>query len=189
MPILAGAVSFLGFLVFLFFFPLTSLRAGFDAHNVFEQFFGRGGGFGGGGGFHFNFGGGGGGFQQQQQQQQQKEQPDLYEKAEHVIKLGRNSFRSRVEQNGVGDVWLVQIYSHTNAHCRSFEAAFDELAGKLKSFARLGAVNGAMNDELAARHGVKSYPTFLLFAPTLAQPLVYAGALSAKSLSDWLTNR
>ena len=31
-------------------------RHGFDAHNIFEQFFGGGGG---GGGFRFNFGGGG----------------------------------------------------------------------------------------------------------------------------------
>jgi thioredoxin-like negative regulator of GroEL len=153
---------------------------------VFEQFFGRGGGNA-GGGFHFNFGGGGGGRQQQQQQQQ--ELADLYEKAEHVSKLGRNSFRSRVEKNAAGDVWLVQFYSHQSSACRQFEAALDDLAGKVKSFARVGALNAEMNAELAHIHSVSSYPAFLLFAPTLDKPLVYSGSLTAKSLNDWLANR
>jgi hypothetical protein len=53
---------------------MTSSETGFDAHTVFETFFGRGGGNGGSaGGFRFNFG------EQQQQQQQQREQPDVRE--------------------------------------------------------------------------------------------------------------
>jgi thioredoxin-like negative regulator of GroEL len=106
-----------------------------------------------------------------------------------VSKLGRNSFRSRVEKNVNGDVWLVQFYSHNCAHCRQFEAQMDELAGKLKSFARVGAINGEQNSELRSLYGISGYPTFFLFAPSLEKPLQYRGATTQKAISEWLANK
>ena len=81
---------------------------------------------------------------------------------------------------------MKQFYSQNS---RAFESDFDKLGGALKSFAKVGAVNGEHNGDLVQKYRVSSYPTFYLFAPGLDEPLLYEGSRKVGAMSSWIINK
>jgi thiol-disulfide isomerase/thioredoxin len=87
------------------------------------------------------------------------------------------------------NVWLVEFYSPSCGHCQQFESEFESVAESIAGFAKTAAVNVARDEELAQRYSVRSYPTFLLFAPSLDEPVVFEGQRSAKALKSFVATQ
>lgn len=171
-----------------------------DAFNVFEQFFGRGGGFSfssGGGGAQFHFSSNmGGGHQQRaqhqqqqrrQQQQQQQEQPqELYDNKGDVVILDSKNFDELVLKDA-SSIWMVQFYSPSCKHCHNLAGAYKEAAKKLRGMVKVGVVNAAVETGLSEMYEVKGYPTIKLFpyGPDKSKPQTYDGPRHADGLANW----
>lgn len=155
-----------------------------DAQRTFEQFFGTGtpgGGnifdeFFGSGGGPAGFGGGGGGGGKRPSAQ------DLYPKGSKVGKLSEAKFPKK----GSAHVWLVHFYSPQSRECSQLAPSMERLAEGLQGVAKVGAVDcsSPKSERLCAQQGVRDYPS--LFIVVDGQVTKFDGRADVPGLHDFV---
>jgi thioredoxin 1 len=81
--------------------------------------------------------------------------------AETSIELTDASFDADVIQSG--DAYLVDFWAPWCGPCRMIAPVIDELAQEYGGKLKIGKVNVDNNQEIAARYGIASIPTLMLF--------------------------
>jgi protein disulfide-isomerase A6 len=83
-------------------------------------------------------------------------------KANEVVELNEVNFEALVIESS--EPWLVEFYAPWCGHCKNLAPEWKKAANTLKgSGARLGAVDATAAASLAAKYGVKGYPSIKLF--------------------------
>ncbi|XP_061742379.1 protein disulfide-isomerase A6-like [Nerophis ophidion] len=82
-----------------------------------------------------------------------------------VVELTDGNFKSMVLESD--DVWLVEFFAPWCGHCKNLEpewaAAASAVKEQTKGKVRLGAVDATVHQEVAARYGIKGFPTIKVF--------------------------
>jgi thioredoxin 1 len=81
--------------------------------------------------------------------------------AENATELSDEVFDSTVIQGG--DAYLVDFWAPWCGPCRMIAPVIEELAGEYGGRLKVGKVNVDNNQEIAARYGIASIPTIMLF--------------------------
>jgi thioredoxin 1 len=81
--------------------------------------------------------------------------------AEHATELSDEIFDTTVIQSG--DAYLIDFWAPWCGPCRMIAPVIDELAGEYNGRLKVGKVNVDNNQEIAARYGIASIPTIMLF--------------------------
>jgi thioredoxin-like negative regulator of GroEL len=164
---------------------------GFNAQDIFSQFFGRQGGFNQGFGqnnFKFEFNNGGGGFHHQgfqQKQQPQKAEP-LYDKTD-VIELNIGNLKQLYRRN---EIWFIQFYHPNNQACKNLKDEWINIANKLYGIVRIAAINCDEEEELCDEYKIKAHPSILYFPDNTAlNHEVYKGEKVYQKISDFAISR
>jgi thioredoxin 1 len=82
--------------------------------------------------------------------------------SQDVLLLDTKSFDEEIAKRGSGTL-LVDFWAEWCGPCRLMSPIIDRMATRFKGKARFGKVNVDENQALAARYGVLSIPTLLLF--------------------------
>ena len=77
--------------------------------------------------------------------------------------------------------------THRCGHCKKLEPEWKKAAGELKGRAKLGAVDATVHGDLAARYGVKGYPTIKEFVGGKVRD--YEGGRTAGDIVTHAENR
>jgi protein disulfide-isomerase A6 len=80
---------------------------------------------------------------------------------DEVIVLDQTNFNALVLQSK--DIWIVEFYAPWCGHCKALEPEYKVAAAKLKGQVKLGKVDATQEEALAARFGVRGYPTIKVF--------------------------
>ncbi|MCD6590605.1 MAG: thioredoxin [Candidatus Aenigmarchaeota archaeon] len=78
----------------------------------------------------------------------------------NVASLNDKSFKEFVETNRIA---IVDFYADWCAPCKMMEPHFESLAGEMKDRAGFGRINVDENRETAAKFGIMSIPTLIIF--------------------------
>ncbi|KAG1679247.1 hypothetical protein FOA52_009276 [Chlamydomonas sp. UWO 241] len=157
-----------------------------DPFDMFNAFFGGGGGMGGGaragasagGGFGGGFGGGMGGGGGGGGGGRPKE-AGHYEGDAHVPELTPATFSAATGGPGVV---MVEFYAPWCGHCKELAPKYKQAAVQLWGIATLAAVNCDEHKGLCGQHGVKGYPTLKVFVGGKARD--YSGERSSKAIYE-----
>ncbi len=102
-----------------------------------------------------------------------------------VIELTDVNFDALVLESN--DHWLVEFYAPWCGHCKKLAPEWEKAAARLASEGvKLGAVDATAHANLAAKYGIKGYPTIKVFgAGPKGTPVDYQGAREADAIIEY----
>ena len=80
---------------------------------------------------------------------------------------------------------LVDFWAAWCGPCRSMAPAFEQAAGELKTRVRFAKLDTEQAQDIAARYGIRSIPTMILFHGGREAARV-SGAMDARAIRSWL---
>ena len=101
----------------------------------------------------------------------------------HPVELTSAGFDRQVSQSGVPVV--VDFWAPWCGPCRSMAPVFERIAAETEPAARFAKLNTDEAQDAAARYGIRSIPTLLVFKDG-REVARQAGAMDAASLRRWL---
>lgn len=104
----------------------------------------------------------------------------------HPVTLTEAAFSRYIENNDLPIV--VDFWAGWCGPCKAMVPVFSQLAGELRAKVCFGKVDVDAEPGLAARFGVRSIPTLILFGQGKEIDRV-AGAMNAANLRTWLLSR
>ncbi|CAK4662850.1 unnamed protein product [Aphanomyces euteiches] len=106
----------------------------------------------------------------------------FYTSASAVKNLDPKSFEKEVV-NGKG-VWLVEFYAPWCGHCKNLAPEWKKAAKALDGIVNVAAVDCDQHKDLAAKYGVKGFPTIKVFGENKRSPSDYQGQRTAQAIVD-----
>jgi thioredoxin 2 len=101
----------------------------------------------------------------------------------HPVELNSAGFDRQVSQSGVPVV--VDFWAPWCSPCRSMAPVFERVAAETEPAARFAKLNTDEAQDVAARYGIRSIPTLMVFKDG-REVARQAGAMDAASLRRWL---
>ncbi|MGQ9687000.1 MAG: thioredoxin TrxC [Thiobacillaceae bacterium] len=101
----------------------------------------------------------------------------------HPVELKQASFDHHVQHSDIPV--LVDFWAPWCGPCRMMAPQFEQAAGMLEPHIRLAKVNTEAEQALAARYGIRSIPTLVLFRGG-REVARQAGAMGAQDLVRWV---
>jgi thioredoxin 2 len=101
----------------------------------------------------------------------------------HPVELNSQALARHLEHNGIPVV--VDFWAPWCGPCRMMAPAYEEAAKLLEPTVRFAKVNTDQEQDIAARLGIQSIPTLILFKGG-REAARQSGALSAPQLTNWI---
>lgn len=100
-----------------------------------------------------------------------------------VIVLDENNFEQVLADN---DLWLVEFYAPWCGHCKNLAPEWTKAATNLKGQVKVAKVDATVNEHLASKYKVNSFPTIKVFLPGDKQnPDDYNGPRDADGITNF----